>query len=180
MALSVLVTVGKASEWLPDLISRARALRVGNGFDPKADLGPVISPAAREKIEGLIGSCEEEGGKILLDGRGIKVDGYEDGNWVGPTVLQAKEGMKCHEIEIFGPVLTVLNVETLDEAIALVNRNKCECLDVSLKTPPSRQSLLDTELFLRAAPSPPLPRPPKHRRQWCFHLHQLGSSCPLL
>jgi malonate-semialdehyde dehydrogenase (acetylating)/methylmalonate-semialdehyde dehydrogenase len=59
--------------------------------------GPVISPAAKEKIEGLIASCEEEGGKILLDGRGHKVVGYPEGNWVGPTVLEAKEGMKCHE-----------------------------------------------------------------------------------
>lgn len=124
MALSVVVTVGGAKEWIPDLIKRAKALKVGNGFEEGVDLGPVISPAAKQKIESLIASCPEEGGKILLDGRGAKVEGYPDGNWVGATILEAKEGMKCHETEIFGPVLTILNVDTLEEAIALVNRNQ--------------------------------------------------------
>lgn len=124
MALSVLITVGDAKEWVGDIIEQAKALKMGNGFAKEADLGPVISPAAKDKIEGLIASCEEQGGKILLDGRGQKVNGFPEGNWVGPTVLQAKEGDKCHEIEIFGPVLTVINVETLPEAIALINRNK--------------------------------------------------------
>lgn len=59
--------------------------------------GPVISQAAKSKIEHLIGTCEQEGGRILLDGRGFKVEGYPDGNWVGPTILEAKEGMTCHE-----------------------------------------------------------------------------------
>jgi malonate-semialdehyde dehydrogenase (acetylating)/methylmalonate-semialdehyde dehydrogenase len=57
----------------------------------------VISPQAKAKIEKLIASCKEEGGEILLDGRGAKVEGYPDGNWVGPTLLKAKEGMTCHE-----------------------------------------------------------------------------------
>jgi malonate-semialdehyde dehydrogenase (acetylating)/methylmalonate-semialdehyde dehydrogenase len=59
--------------------------------------GPVISPASVNKIESLIASCEEEGGKILLDGRNYKVANYPHGNWIGPTVLEAKEGFKCHE-----------------------------------------------------------------------------------
>jgi malonate-semialdehyde dehydrogenase (acetylating)/methylmalonate-semialdehyde dehydrogenase len=59
--------------------------------------GPVISPEAKQKIESLIGSCQTEGGKILLDGRGHKVDGYPDGNWVGPSVLEAQPGMSCYE-----------------------------------------------------------------------------------
>jgi malonate-semialdehyde dehydrogenase (acetylating)/methylmalonate-semialdehyde dehydrogenase len=59
--------------------------------------GPVISPEAKQKIEKLIGSCETEGGKILLDGRGQKVDGYPNGNWVGPSVLEARPGMSCYE-----------------------------------------------------------------------------------
>lgn len=59
--------------------------------------GPVISPTALERIESLIASCEAEGGKILLDGRNHKVDGYPNGNWIGPTVLESKEGFKCHE-----------------------------------------------------------------------------------
>ncbi|TAQ87447.1 hypothetical protein B7494_g4223 [Chlorociboria aeruginascens] len=124
MALSVLIAVGKSKDWIPEIVERARVLKVTNGFEPHADLGPVISPASLNKIESLIASCEEQGGKILLDGRQHKVDGYPHGNWVGPTVLEAKEGFKCHETEIFGPVLTILQCENLDEAIQLINRNK--------------------------------------------------------
>jgi len=59
--------------------------------------GPVISPAAKKRIEGLIASCESDGGKILLDGRGAKVEGYPEGNWVGPTILEATTDMKCYK-----------------------------------------------------------------------------------
>ncbi|KAJ9115873.1 hypothetical protein QFC22_005015 [Naganishia vaughanmartiniae] len=96
MALSVLVTVGKAQEWIPEVVQRAQQLKIGNGFEEGADLGPVISPQAKAKIESLIASCEKEGGEIVLDGRGATVEGYPDGNWVGPTLLKAKEGMSCH------------------------------------------------------------------------------------
>jgi malonate-semialdehyde dehydrogenase (acetylating)/methylmalonate-semialdehyde dehydrogenase len=61
------------------------------------DRGPVISPAAKERVTGLIGSCQEEGGKILLDGRDIKVPGYPDGNFVGPTILEAGTDMRCYK-----------------------------------------------------------------------------------
>lgn len=115
MALSVMITVGGAKNWVPELIERAKALKVGNGFDEGTELfvfhtypivelsadssfsGPVITPVARARIEELIGSVEKEGGKVLLDGRGQTVDGYPNGNWVGPTVLQAKPGMSCYE-----------------------------------------------------------------------------------
>ncbi|GHJ90102.1 hypothetical protein NliqN6_6504 [Naganishia liquefaciens] len=124
MALSVVVTVGDAGKWMPEIIDRAKNLKVANGFTDGADLGPVISPQAKAKIEKLIASCKEEGGEILLDGRGATVEGYPDGNWVGPTLLKAREGMSCHAIEIFGPVLTWIHVDTLQEAIDLINRNK--------------------------------------------------------
>ena len=86
--------------------------------------GPVISPAAKARIIGLISSAEPEGGKILLDGRDIKVEAYPDGNFVGPTIIQANATMKCYHEEIFGPVLIVLHAETLDQAIKIVNENK--------------------------------------------------------
>lgn len=86
--------------------------------------GPVISPAAKDRIIGLISSAEPEGGKIHLDGRDIKVEAYPDGNFVGPTIIQANTTMKCYHEEIFGPVLIVLQAETLDEAIKIVNENK--------------------------------------------------------
>ena len=83
MALSALVTVGKATDsWLPEIAERAKKLTVTGGFEDGADLGPVISPASKSRIEELITSAEEEGATILLDGRGYKPKEYPDGNWV--------------------------------------------------------------------------------------------------
>lgn len=86
--------------------------------------GPVISPAAKYRILSLVSSAEPEGGKILLDGRDIKVEAYPDGNFVGPTIIQADTTMKCYHEEIFGPVLIILHAKTLDEALKIVNENK--------------------------------------------------------
>ena len=105
--------------------------------------GPVISPAAKDRILGLIASAEQEGGKIHLDGRHIRVSGYEHGNFVGPTIVEADTTMKCYEYvfsslrrtycimkhgiisqEIFGPVLVVLKADTLDEGIQIINQNR--------------------------------------------------------
>ncbi|KAG0150254.1 hypothetical protein CROQUDRAFT_652693 [Cronartium quercuum f. sp. fusiforme G11] len=124
MALSVMITVGDSASWVPELVDRARSLKVGNGLHEQTEIGPVISPQAKKNIEALIGSAEKEGGKILLDGRNVRVEGHPDGNWVGPTIIQGKPGMSCYEKEIFGPVLTVINVGSLDEAIELINSNK--------------------------------------------------------
>ncbi|KAF8913007.1 methylmalonate-semialdehyde dehydrogenase [Gymnopilus junonius] len=125
MAISVAVIVGDSSAWLPGIIERAKALKVNGGFEQGADLGPLISPGAKDRVIGLINSAEEEGGKILLDGRNIEApDGYPYGNFVGPTVILGNTSMKCYEIEIFGPVLVVLQADTLDEAIEIINQNK--------------------------------------------------------
>lgn len=91
---------------------------------PGLHRGPIISPAAKERIIGLITSAEPEGGKILLDGRDIKVEAYPAGNFVGPTIIEANTTMKCYHEEIFGPVLIVLHAKTLDEALEIVNENK--------------------------------------------------------
>ncbi|GAA96570.1 hypothetical protein E5Q_03239 [Mixia osmundae IAM 14324] len=123
MALSVVVSIGEPT-WLPQLVERAKKLKMANGFEQGADLGPVISPMAKTRIESLIQSCEDQGGKIILDGRGAKTEGYPDGNWVGPTILHADTSMSCYQEEIFGPCLTIVQAENLDEAIALINRNK--------------------------------------------------------
>ncbi|KAI0756592.1 methylmalonate-semialdehyde dehydrogenase [Daedaleopsis nitida] len=124
MAISVAVLVGNAQSWLPEIVERAQKLKVAQGFEQGADLGPVISPAAKQRITGLIASAEEEGGIIALDGRGYEVPGYPDGNWVGPTVIEATTTMRCYREEIFGPVLVVVKADTLDDALALVNENK--------------------------------------------------------
>ena len=82
MALSTLVMVGKTKEWLPELAERARKLQVNGGFEDGADLGPVISPQSKKRIEDIIASAEKEGATILLDGRGYKPSKYPKGNWV--------------------------------------------------------------------------------------------------
>jgi malonate-semialdehyde dehydrogenase (acetylating)/methylmalonate-semialdehyde dehydrogenase len=125
MALSTLVMVGETKEWLSDLAESARQLQVNGGFEEGADLGPVISPQSKERIESLIASAEEEGATILLDGRGFKPEKYPNGNWVAPTIItNVTSDMKCYKEEIFGPVLVCLNVDTLDEAIELINNNE--------------------------------------------------------
>ncbi|VVE52595.1 methylmalonate-semialdehyde dehydrogenase [Pandoraea iniqua] len=124
MATSVAVLVGEAREWVPELVERARALKVGPGTDRKADLGPVVSKQARARIEKLIGAGVEEGAKLLLDGRGHVVKEAPEGNFVGPTIFDGvKAEMSIYRDEIFGPVLCMTGVDTLDEAIAFVNAN---------------------------------------------------------
>ena len=125
MALSALVMVGETKNWLPQIAERAQKLNVNGGFEEGADLGPLISPQAKERIERLITSAENEGATILLDGRGYKPEKYPNGNWIGPTVIANVEPhMKCYTEEIFGPVLVCLNVDTMDDAIDLINRNE--------------------------------------------------------
>ena len=82
MALSTLVMIGETKGWLPEIAERARQLKVNGGFEEDADLGPLISPQSKERIENLIASAEKEGATILLDGRGYKPEKYPNGNWV--------------------------------------------------------------------------------------------------
>eukprot|EP00808_Paulinella_micropora_P007574 g31990.t1 len=125
MALSTAIFVGKAQEWIPDLVSKAKAMKLGPGSDKKADLGPVITKASLKRIEGLIQSAVDEGATLLLDGREAKVPGYPNGNFISPTIItNVKPSMRCYKEEIFGPVLVCLSVDTLDEAIALTNANQ--------------------------------------------------------
>ncbi|KAK4550379.1 hypothetical protein LTR36_003346 [Oleoguttula mirabilis] len=125
MALSTLVLVGETKDWAPELAERAKELSMNGGFEEGADLGPVISPQARERIENLIASAEKEGATIVLDGRGQKPEKYPNGNWIGPTIIaNVTKDMTCYKEEIFGPVLVCLNVPTLDDAIQLINDNE--------------------------------------------------------
>lgn len=124
MALSTALFVGNAREWIPDLVERASKLKVGPGHVPGVDVGPVISPASKQRIHDLIQSGADEGAKIVLDGRKAKVEGFEKGNFVGPTIIvDVKPSMKCYKEEIFGPVLVCLTAETLDDAIDIINKN---------------------------------------------------------
>ncbi|KAK4438080.1 Methylmalonate-semialdehyde dehydrogenase [acylating], mitochondrial [Sesamum alatum] len=125
MALSTVVFVGDSKLWEEKLVERAKALKVSAGTDPEADLGPVISKQAKERVSKLVQSGVESGARLLLDGRTIKVPGYEQGNFVGPTILaDVTADMECYKEEIFGPVLICMQADSLDEAINIVNRNK--------------------------------------------------------
>ena len=124
MANSVLVLVGKAREWLPDIAERSRKLKVGPGSDRGADLGPLVSPAAKARVESLIATGAREGAELVLDGRNCAVENYPNGNFVGPTIFSGvKATMEIYTQEIFGPVLCVVGAETLEDAIAFVNAN---------------------------------------------------------
>ena len=124
MAASTLVLVGEARAWVDELVEKAKTLKVGPGNAPGVDVGPVISCAARSRIEGLIASGVEQGAQLVLDGRNPQVAGFENGNFIGPTIFAGvKTDMRIYQEEIFGPVLVILEAETLDEAIALVNAN---------------------------------------------------------
>ncbi|EER09760.1 Methylmalonate-semialdehyde dehydrogenase, putative, partial [Perkinsus marinus ATCC 50983] len=125
MALSVPVFVGKAREWLPDLVERAKKFKVGHGLDATADFGPLVSKDATSRVEGIIAGCTAEGARLLLDGRHPQVEGYPNGNFVGPTVIAGcKPGMTSYDQEVFGPVATCAEVDTLQEAIDLINANQ--------------------------------------------------------
>ncbi|HEY3653540.1 MAG TPA: CoA-acylating methylmalonate-semialdehyde dehydrogenase [Steroidobacteraceae bacterium] len=124
MATAVTVLVGDAQKWIPDLVSKAKALKVNAGIEKGTDVGPVVSKNAKNRILGLVEEGIKAGAKLELDGRTIKVTGYEKGNFIGPTIFSAvTPDMTIYTTEIFGPVMVIVGVKTLDEAITLVNSN---------------------------------------------------------
>jgi len=125
MAISAAVAVGGAGDPLLDILTRkANEVVVGSGRDPRSEMGPVVTAAARDRIEGLIGTGEQQGAKLLVDGRGLKVPGFEDGFFVGPTVIdQVRTSMDVYTEEIFGPVLSVVRSDSVEDAIDVINAN---------------------------------------------------------
>ncbi|SDJ58153.1 malonate-semialdehyde dehydrogenase (acetylating) / methylmalonate-semialdehyde dehydrogenase [Pseudomonas delhiensis] len=124
MAVSVAILVGEANEWIPDLVAKARTLKVSGGTEANTDVGPLVSCAALDRVSGLIERGIQEGAKLELDGRNPQVAGYEKGNFVAPTLFSGVTAqMSIYREEIFGPVLCVVSVKTLDEAIELINAN---------------------------------------------------------
>ncbi|KAK9942949.1 hypothetical protein M0R45_008589 [Rubus argutus] len=125
MALSTVVFVGGSKSWENKLVECGKSLKVSAGTEPDADLGPVISKQAKERICRLIQSGVESGARLVLDGRNVVVPGYEHGNFIGPTILSnVSSDMECYKEEIFGPVLLCLEADSLEEAISIVNKNK--------------------------------------------------------
>ena len=124
MATSVAVFVGETRDWLPDFVERAKKLKVSAGVERDADLGPLVSPNARKRVESLIQQGVDEGATLMLDGRGIDVADYQDGNFVGPTIFSdVKADMTIYRDEVFGPVLCVVQVDTIEEAVEFINQN---------------------------------------------------------
>ncbi|MFT4993079.1 MAG: malonate-semialdehyde dehydrogenase (acetylating)/methylmalonate-semialdehyde dehydrogenase [Paraglaciecola sp.] len=124
MAISVAVFVGPSKDWIPELAEMLKGVTPGLWDDENAGYGPVISPQAKQKVLSLIKQGIAEGADCLLDGSDFTLAGYEEGNWIGPTMFNnVTEDMVIYQQEIFGPVLCCMSVDTLEEAIALVNRN---------------------------------------------------------
>ena len=170
MAGAVVVTVGEAHDKLmPALREATGKLRVGDGIEEGVDVGPVVSSAARDRIRDWIDRGVSEGASLAVDGRDVDGDGLPaDGSYVGPTILDdVKPEMSVAQEEIFGPVLTVINVGTLDEAIEVVNSQ------------PLRQRRLDLHRVRRVgAALPPRGRGRDDRRQ--HRRRRAGRLLPLL
>ncbi|KAJ1485356.1 aldehyde dehydrogenase family-domain-containing protein [Baffinella frigidus] len=123
-AACVVVLVGSASALLAPLVEKARALKVGRGADETTEVGPMISPEAKTRALKIVFDSVASGAVLALDGTGVVVPGYEQGNFIGPVVLTGvTTSMQCYTEEIFAPVLCIMTVATLDEAISLVNAN---------------------------------------------------------
>ncbi len=124
MAISVAVPVGKATadELVKRLISRVESLKIGPSTDASADYGPVVTKAAMEKIKAYVDIGIEEGASLVVDGRDFRMQGYENGFYVGGCLFDnVTKDMRIYKEEIFGPVLSILRAETYDEALKLTN-----------------------------------------------------------
>ena len=126
MAMPVAVPVGEktALALRERLVTAVEKLRVGVSTDEEAEYGPLISAAHKAKVEAYIQMGEDEGAELVIDGRGFKLQGHEQGFFTGPTLFDhVKPGMKTYQDEIFGPVLQLVRAESLEEAIALPSRH---------------------------------------------------------
>ena len=123
LAGSIIVAVGDIYETLRDqLVEYAGKIKVGYGLDETAQMGPLASKAMAEKVVGYIDKGVEEGAKLLLDGRGVQVEGFPEGAFVGPTIFdEVTPDMTIMKEEIFGPVVAIHRVKDLEEAIEFVN-----------------------------------------------------------
>jgi malonate-semialdehyde dehydrogenase (acetylating)/methylmalonate-semialdehyde dehydrogenase len=125
LAVSVAVAIGEAQKTFRDAIAdSASKLKVGNGLEDGVQMGPVITRQSRERIESLIAAGEKQGAKVLIDGRNAKIPKHEAGNFVKPTILDGLPATSdLAHTEIFGPVLSLIHANDMDEAIAFLERN---------------------------------------------------------
>jgi len=125
LAISVAVTIGDAQKTFRDSITESAAsLKTGNGLEEGVQMGPVITPQSKSRIESLIATGEKQGAKVLLDGRNSKITGLESGNFVKPTILDnVPATSELADTEIFGPVLSLVHLNDMDEALAFLERS---------------------------------------------------------
>ena len=125
LAVSVAVAIGDAQKTFRDSIAEsASKLRVGYGLEEGVQMGPVITPQSKTRIESLIGEGEKAGARVLVDGRNSRIPSYELGNFVKPTILDAvPANSELAHTEIFGPVLSLVHAEDMDEAMAFLEKN---------------------------------------------------------
>ena len=124
MALTTAIFVGEARSWLPELLEKVKNLKVNAGWKPDTDIGPLLSKQSKQRVLGLIEGAKKEGANVILDGSDCKVPGFENGNFVGPSIIAGvKPNMTCYKEEIFGPVLVTMEAENLNEAIDIINKN---------------------------------------------------------
>ena len=126
MAISVAVLVGDVADRIvPKVAERAKSLKVKNGMELDAEMGPIVTAEAKKRIEGYIGLGVEEGAKLVVDGRGLKVPGHEEGFFTGGTLFDhVTPEMRIYKEEIFGPVLACVRVPDFAAALALVNAHE--------------------------------------------------------
>jgi len=109
MALTTHVFVGKAQEWIPDLVEKVKKLNIGYGMDKETDVAPLCYPELRDRVLKLLDGAEKEGADLILDGRKYKNEKYPDGYFVGPTVIDnVTADMECYKEEIFGPAVCIV------------------------------------------------------------------------
>ncbi|WP_327397931.1 CoA-acylating methylmalonate-semialdehyde dehydrogenase [Streptomyces phaeochromogenes] len=125
MAVSVAVAVGTAADGLVEILERkAGEVKVGPGDVPGIEMGPLVTKASQERVENAVGTAATQGATVVVDGRGLKIDGHESGFFTGPSLLDhVTTEMDAYKEELFGPVLAVVRVDTLDEAIGVINAN---------------------------------------------------------
>jgi malonate-semialdehyde dehydrogenase (acetylating)/methylmalonate-semialdehyde dehydrogenase len=125
MAISAVVAVGAAGDALVEKVrERSERIVVGAGRDARSEMGPLVTPEARDRVVSYVASGADAGATVVVDGRGLSVEGHEDGFFVGPTLIDGvTTDMDIYQDEIFGPVLVVLRTDTFEEAIELVNAN---------------------------------------------------------
>lgn len=126
LAASVVFIVGRENKSFTEkIVNAAKARKTGNGMTKGIEMGPVISKESKARIEKLIQKGLDDGARLLADGRNVKISGCEDGNFIAPTIFDnVKSDSELYNTEIFGPVLSIMNVDSLEEAIELINKSR--------------------------------------------------------